>query len=180
MGMVNNLEETPSNDWVSFPGGELEGKAPKTLCSGCRERLKREAAHRASGTARPAPGVLCFNCYRAGLERERAIKAAGELNTASEERFQSALPFEPVDTVRLERLKADRIAVRETMRRGGGQYTDRRRRAQIDARHALQAIFEGVRARRLAAAARDQQIAAAIHAAELQLPEAWLPFVVSR
>jgi hypothetical protein len=167
--MAERHHEAVSTEWVSFPGGELEGKRPKARCSHCRGQLSRKAR-----------AVLCFNCYRADFERERAIKAAGKLDTASEARFQSALPFEPVDTSRLHRLKADRAASREAMRSGAGQYVDRRRRAQIEARHTLQAIFEGVRARRLAASARDQQIAAAVHAAELQLPDAWLPFVIAR
>jgi hypothetical protein len=55
---------------------------------------------------------------------------------------------------------------------GAGRYVDKRRQAQIAARHALQRIAAGVQARGVTLAA--------IHAAELQLPEAWLPFVVSR
>ncbi len=55
---------------------------------------------------------------------------------------------------------------------GAGRYVDKRRQAQIAARHALQQIAAGVQAR--------SATLAAIHAAELQLPEAWIPFVVSR
>ncbi len=187
--MADNLTNMRSDEWVTFPGGELEGRRPKALCAACRERLNREAqcakpsADGFETGRRVSPrrrDVLCFACYRAGLERERALKAAAELDTASEERFQSALPFEPVDTVRLERLKRDRAASRAAVQRPAAHCADRRRRAQIEARRALQSVFEGVRARRVAAAAREQQIAAAIHAAELQLHEAWLPFVVSR
>ena len=58
------------------------------------------------------------------------------------------------------------------MQMGAARYVDKRRQAQIAARHALQQIAEGVQAR--------GATLAAIHAAELQLPEAWLPFVVSR
>jgi hypothetical protein len=149
------------------------------LCPECRERLNRASGKGSADAARFAK-TACFNCYRASLERERAIKAAGELDTSSNERFQWGLPFEPVNTSRLEMLKADRTVAREAIRRGAGQYVDRRRRAQIGARRALQAIFEGVRAQRIAAATREQQIASAVHAAELQLPESWLPFVVAR
>lgn len=168
-----------ADEWVSFPGGELEGRRPKSLCPACRQELKRAAA-----TAEPPrPRPLCFQCYRADLERERALRAAGALDTASEERFQSLLPFEPVNAARLEMLKAERAAAREAMRQGTGRFADRRRQAQIAARHALQRVFAGARARQLTpstAADSERAIASAIHAAELQLPEAWLPFVVSR
>jgi hypothetical protein len=119
--------------------------------------------------ARPSR-TLCFQCYRAELDRERALRAAGDLDTASSERFQSALPFEAVNTSRLERLRAERAASRVTMQAGAGRFVDRRRRAQIAARHALQQIATG----------HYREMAAAVHAAELQLPESWLPFVVSR
>jgi hypothetical protein len=134
---------------------------------------------------------LCFQCYRANLDRERAIRDAGRLDTASEERFQSQLPFEPVDKPRLEMLKVDRARAREAAVVGVGRFADRRRQAQVAARHALQAIAEGLRARRVATSGAsnpsgtgitvaDRELAMAIHAAELQLPDAWLPFVVSR
>ena len=68
---------------------------------------------------------------------------------------------------------------------GVGRFVDKRRQAQIAARHALQAIAAGLRTRQVpewtansADHARLMEIA--IHAAELQLPESWLPFVVSR
>ena len=160
-------------EWVSFPGGELEGKRPKALCATCREALKREATFRFSH-------LLCFECYRADLERVRRLRAAGELDTATDRRFQSQLPFEPVNRARLGMLKAERSAARTVASQGIGQYADARRRAQIDARHALQQIGARLTARQLAPGVRDQAMAAAIHAAELQLPEAWLPFVVSR
>jgi len=56
---------------------------------------------------------------------------------------------------------------------------DRRRHAQIAARHALQAIAEGLKRHQAAEAERARSMAAAIHAAELQLPVSWLPFVVA-
>jgi hypothetical protein len=107
-------------------------------------------------------------------------------------------------------LKVERATARAATRHGMGQFGDRRRKAQIAARHTLQLIFAGVNARRAAQAtqaARATQVAqaaegtlearqthqtmshstgpahiilSAIHAAELQLPESWLPFVVSR
>jgi hypothetical protein len=165
-------------EWITFPGGELEGKRPKAMCRTCREALRRQASGSigASSPSRP----LCFQCYRANLDRERGLQAAGELNTASDARFQSQLPFEPVNRARLEMLKAERSEVRASAVSGNGQYGDKQRHAQIAARHALQAIAAGVKARHLTAILQAQTMAAAAHAAELQLPDAWLPFVVSR
>jgi hypothetical protein len=147
------------------------------MCPACREALKRDAS--APRSSRPSR-LLCFECYRADLDRERALGAAGELDTASDARFQGQLPFEPVNRARLGMLKAERSEARATASRGIGQFADKRRHAQIAARHALQQIVTGLSARQLAPAVREQAMAAAIHAAELQLPEAWLPFVVSR
>ena len=182
--------QVTENDWVTFPGGELEGERPKVLCRTCRERLRRQAAG-LSGASADVGRPLCFQCYRAGLERDRAIKAAGELHTATEARFQSTLPFEPVNRPRLERLRTARADARVVARVGAGKYVDKRRQAQIAARHALQQIAEGLRAR-AARAPIDRTVPGnvtfpyrsaewdAIRAAELQLPDAWLPFVVSR
>ena len=168
--------ETLADEWVRFPGGELEGKRPKALCPTCREALGRTALagprNRRAEQYRP----LCFQCYRADLERDRALLAAGNLDTSSVERLQSQLPLEPVDRARLARLKAERAVVRTST----PSYEARRRHAQIDARHALGQIASGLRARGLAAGDRNRAIFEAIHAAELQLPEAWLPFVVAR
>jgi hypothetical protein len=164
-----------TGEWVSFPGGELEGQRPKAMCPACRDVLNRAAA----SAELYRPRTLCFQCYRAELDRERALKAAGDLDTSSVERFQTALPFEPVNRARLAMLKADRTTARASMRQGTGPFVDKRRQAQIAARHALQRIFAGVSARQ---AGREgaSVIAAATHVAELQLPDAWLPFVVSR
>jgi hypothetical protein len=166
-------------EWVAFPGGELEGKRPKALCAVCREALRRQAASlRQSGAGRVRP--LCFQCYRAELDRERAFQAAGQLNTASDARFQAQLPFEPVNRVRLDMLKAERTSARAASVHGIGEYVDKRRRAQIAARHALQAIAAGLKTRHLPPAVEAGVLAAAAHAAELQLPESWLPFVIAR
>jgi hypothetical protein len=182
--MTHTPAQHQDDEWVTFPGGELEGKRPKVLCAACRDQLKRVAASaRHQGDPRPrehAARTLCFQCYRAELDRDRALKAAGNLDTASDERFQSALPFEPVNRARLDMLKAERGVARAVRRDGVEPYTDRRRQAQIAARHALQAIAAGLKTRPLASSDRERVLASAIHAAELQLPEAWLPFVVSR
>jgi hypothetical protein len=178
--MSTPKHQVVTEEWVTFPGGELEGQRPKALCSACREALRREAAtYGTAGVARRSR-LLCFDCYRADFARSRALKDAGELDTASEARFQTQLPFEPVHRARLDRLKAGRAEARATASRGIGQYADKRRHAQIQARHALQAIAAGLETRRLTPAAQAQTMASAIHAAELQLPEAWLPYVVSR
>ncbi len=165
------------DEWVTFPGGELEGRRPSVLCAACRKALEEAAA---AGGEAPRRAALCFQCYRAALERGRGLKAAGELDTASEARFQCALPFEPVNAARLQTLKAERASARAAASVGAGRYVNRRRDAQIAARHALQAIAAGLKARQAAPSDRARALAAAAHAAELQLPEAWIPFVVSR
>lgn len=166
--MAVGRNQVITDEWVAFRGGELEGQRPKVLCAACREALKREVT-------RP----LCFDCYRADLTRTRALKQAGELDTASDARFQTQLPFEPVNHARLDRLKERRAESRATASQGIGQYADKRRHAQIQARHALQSIAAGLKARHLAPALRAQALASAIHTAELQLPDAWLPYVVA-
>ena len=172
-------KQVTDGEWVSFPGGELEGRRPKVLCPDCRALVNRAAAGDAVLPFRPR--ALCFQCYRAEIERERALKAAGELDTASIERFQSALPFEPVNRPRLEMLKAEHRAVRSADAASPiAKFVDRRRQAQIAARHALQRIAAGLASYRATPSDREREIAAAIHAAELQLPESWLPFVVSQ
>jgi hypothetical protein len=181
--MRDEARESPQiidDEWVTFPGGELEGQPPRALCPACRDALKQAAGARigAAGAVRPRR-TLCFQCYRAGLDRDRMLKAAGTLDTASEARFQSLLPFEPVNRPRLAMLKAERSATRPAVRGAAAASADRRREAQIAARHALQAVASGLRERRLGAGERAVALAAAIHAAELQLPESWLPFVVS-
>jgi hypothetical protein len=171
--------QVAEGEWVAFPGGELEGKRPKAWCPACRDKLKRESASaRRAAPSRPRP--LCFQCYRAELDRERGLQAAGQLNTASAARFQAQLPFEPVNHGRLEMLKAERTSSRLASVQGIGEYVDKRRRAQIAARHALRAIAAGLKARHLPPALEAGVLAAAAHAAELQLPESWLPFVVAR
>ena len=170
-----------AGDWTSLPGGELEAPRPRTLCPSCREWLKTAAT---VGSRAPATELrqkpICFGCYRAELNRERALKAAGQLDTASEARFQCSLPFEPVNRDRLDQLRARRQEARTAERAGVGRFVDKRRQAQIAARHALQDIAEGLRVRGVAVPECHPRSAAAVHAAELQLPDAWIPYVVSR
>ena len=184
--------EVIEGEWVSFPGGELEGQKPRVMCPTCRER-QRAAARAASGSAVPghdrqsggndhggAPSPICFECYRVDLARQRAFHAARNLNTASEARFQGSLPFEPIDRARLERLRAERATVRAAMKVGTARFIDKRRRAQIAARHVLDRLAAGLGSHGASASDRERALADAVHAAELQLPDAWLPFVVSR
>jgi hypothetical protein len=147
---MNGMELVDS-EWVAFPGGELEGRRPAARCPACR--LRQE-------TGGPPARTICFQCYRGELERGRRLKAAARLDTGSDARFQEILPFEPVDRVRLARLQTERAAAGRALVLADdvGSAVERRRRAQIAARHA---------------------VLAAIHAAELQLPESWLPFVVA-
>src|SRR5947208_3961 len=111
--MLASKHQVSTEEWVTFPGGQLEGKRPSVLCSSCRGALKAEATTGGSA-ARPRSALLCFACYRADLVRTRAMKDAGELDTASEPRFQTQLPFEPVNKARLESLKAARASARAT------------------------------------------------------------------
>jgi hypothetical protein len=173
--MSGTRSQDADTEWVAFPGGELEGKRPRVLCAACRASL-------ASGppSAMRTAKTLCFQCYREALGRNRALRAAGQLDTSSEERFQSTLPFESIDRGRLDRLKAERADSRRATDAGIGRYANRRRQAQIAARHALHRLANGLTARELTRGDRARVMAAAIHAAELQLPASWLPFVISR
>ena len=171
-----DIQEPTEKEWVTFPGGELEGQRPKVMCPTCRERLRvaaRTGRNSQSPASGPNPNPICFECYRVDQARERALRAARNLNTASEARFQTTLPFEPVNRARLERLRADRSTARAGLKIGTARFVDRRRQAQIAARHALDRVAAGLHSRGI-------REAEAIHAAELQLPAAWLPFVVSR
>jgi hypothetical protein len=177
-----DVVQTPDGEWVTFPGGELEGKRPKRLCHECRDRLNRAQAGIGPNLVHDSihRQPICFQCYRVELDHEKALKSAGELHTASDARFQYTLPWEPVNVRRLSTLKVERAAARAAVHPGTGRFDDRRRHAQIAARHALQAIAAGLREQRLSADTRERVMAAAMHAAELQLPESWLPFVVGR
>lgn len=181
--MTNRLAEPQvvEGEWVIFPGGELEGKRPRALCPTCRAELHRHAATAPRSGVKSSRRPLCFQCYRTEIVRERALREAGEIDTASEARFQLGLPFEPVNRARLERLRAERQMVQAAARNGVGHYLERGRHAQISARHALQRAAAGFdEAVGRARVEQGQRVAAAIHAAELQLPDSWLPFVMSR
>jgi hypothetical protein len=160
---------TDDDDWLAFHGGELEGRRPTTRCPACRQ-------FRAERTGRRP---LCFHCYRADFERTRALRAAGELQTGSEGRFQFLLPFEPVNRPRLIVLKTQRATARASMRAGSGRFAGRVHLAQIAARRALQ-VGTASRARPTLEPDRNRPWQAAVHADDLRLPESWLPFVVAR
>jgi hypothetical protein len=174
MGLVH---PAVTDESVTVAARELEERRPQAPCPSCREALKREAA--TYGPSGRRSRLLCFDCCRADLERTRAFKAAGELDTASEARFQSQLPFEPVNRSRLEMFKAERSELRAAASRGIGQYVDRQHHAQIEARHALQAIAGSLKDRQLAPAVQVRAMPSVIHA-ELQLHDVLLPFAVSR
>jgi hypothetical protein len=111
----------------------------------------------------------------------RGLRAARDIDTASEARFQALLPFEPINRARLAGLRAERERSQEVDRQGVGLYAHRARRAQMAARRELQRIAAALDdAPGFERSARARMIASAIHAAELQLPDSWLPFVVSR
>jgi hypothetical protein len=179
---IDHVRVANDANWVPFPGGELEGVRAegvraRELCASCRAKRRDIAG------LRPARPALCFQCYRLEFERNQRLKAAGELDTASEARFQSQLPFESVSRSRLARLKTERSADRVKAREGVGLHIEQRRRAQIEARQALAEILHGLKQRGTPSSLRssdDASIVAATRAAEMQLPESWLPFVVSR
>src|SRR5437762_8905113 len=142
--MAVAVNQNAENEWVTLPGGELEGRRPKTLCGPCRMR----------NAAGAPPRAICFECFRADRRRDEALRAAGEFESSSDARFQDGLPFEPVNLPRLQRLKAERIAVRHQASAGIGQYADKRRHAQMAARHALQRIAAELASRQLDSLAR--------------------------
>jgi hypothetical protein len=151
--------EVADSEWVALPGGELEAPRQRALCRACRAALE-EAERRGITVTRGR--TLCFECHRAEARRQRAIEAAGRVFTGSPERLQAGLPFEPVNRARLARLTAERAEARAAQARGVDRFANRRRHAQIEARHALATIARGLRAR------------------DLPLPPSWLPFVVNR
>jgi len=164
-------------EWVPLPGGELEAPRLRALCPACRDARQR-AIQRGQLFRRRQP--LCFACYRADGEHQRRLAAAVVLETASEERFQYTLPFEPVNRARLRQLQATRLAERAAERQGIGRFEDARRQAQIAARHALGRVMEELKTRGALASGRTPLPAHAVRAMELQLPDSWLPFVMSR
>lgn len=167
----------PHQEWIAFPGGELEAPRPKVMCPSCRAEMRRAQLQGTELVRR----TLCFECYKTDLARARAMQIAASLNTASEARFQDGLPFQPVNAARLAALKAERAEARKAEAATTvGPYANRRRDAQIRARHAMAKLAEGLRARQLTPAARRTALTDAAEAAEMQLPESWLPFVVSQ
>lgn len=178
--LQDDILQTVDTEWVAFPGGELEGRLTRALCLDCRNRLARDWEVRRSAGGHSSRRPLCFQCYRAGLAQARALQAAGQRATASEARFQDSLPFDPVNKARLTVLKMERAAARTASLLGPDRFAQQRRRAQIAARQALREVGIELERRRLPIADDLRARAAATHAAELQLPESWLAFVVSR
>src|SRR5262245_59618162 len=115
--------------WMAFPGGELEGARPRALCSACRKALEVRARLSKGNGRSSGKAALCFLCYRAELDRTRALRAAGAFNAASEERFQESLPFEPVNRPRLAMLKAERLQAQAAGPGSVQSFTQRRYRA---------------------------------------------------
>src|SRR5256885_12825523 len=80
--MAHEPDEVAADEWVSFPGGELEGRRPRALCAACREALRRASLR---GSAAPRDQrrarTLCFGCYRAELDRQKAIAARDRKST---------------------------------------------------------------------------------------------------
>jgi hypothetical protein len=177
---IEQTSRIPEIEWMPFPGGELEGSRPRVLCPDCRGRL-----HRAVASRRPevVAATLCFQCYRLDLDRTRQLARAAGLDTASEDRFQTTLPFQPVNRSRLARLTREREAARLAARRGIGAYVEKRRRAQIEARNQLGRVLLEIKHRRhggvqpLGGAPAPEEHRSRMLHADLPLPESWLPFV---
>lgn len=166
-------------EWVPFAGGELEGRRPKVMCPACRTRLREQSRGQSAAEAGSASGSaprLCFECHRVDLARERALLAAGRLDTASDARFQFLLPLAAVDRARLARLDVERRQARVEQARVS-PYVDRRRQAQLKARHALQRLAEGLRARGVLQA--DAGVPAAMSRRTSRGSHARLPFAAS-
>jgi len=181
---IDSASTVPESCWQPFPGGELEGTPATALCPTCRAAARECAGVAHDPVAPERKPALCFECYLRDIRKSRALTAAANLDTASDARFQSSLPFEPVDHARLTRLKAERAVARVSERKGIGAYIEKRRRAQIEARHALATIVQGLKQRRLTTIGnRSERVvprtAAAVRLSS-QLPESWLPFVVAR
>ena len=66
-GAVNELVE---NEWVALPGGELEGRRPKTLCGPCRVR-------KAAGAS---PRAICFECFAPTVDARRQSRPLASSN----------------------------------------------------------------------------------------------------
>ncbi len=115
------------DEWVSFPGGELEGRRPTATCHSCQER---KARFRYRGVVKAdRVHTLCFQCYRTELDRARASRL-----------------------VNTDPLPARGSVIRFPSGNADPKYAEldlRRRRAQIAARHA----------------------------ADLEYPYSWRPFV---
>jgi len=91
MFIPRTINQPVDGEWVTFKGGELEGRRPKALCPACRAQLARLArGHQAPSRLESRP--ICFECYRVDLERQRALQAAGQLDTASVEVFGNDTP----------------------------------------------------------------------------------------
>ena len=133
------------------------------------------ACGRRRGSAVPDARALCASSATARKSTASArSRRRGSSTPARWSASRSALPFEPVNRPRLEMLKVERATARAhtlATHRPVAKFADRRRQAQIAARHALQRIAAGARDRiERRRADREREMAAAIHAAELQLP----------
>ncbi len=171
VSQASHVSDLQTVDWVAFPGGELEGPPPAGRCAACR---------RLGGGRLHGRQPVCFQCYRDGQRREQLIREAAQRETTSEAQFQWTLPFEPVNARRLESLKALRATARASQPGSISGFADRRHRAQIAARHMLQMLEAGLQSEPALARNGPRALAAAAHVAELQFPDAWLPFVVAR
>lgn len=112
-------------DWIAFPGGELEGPRPNVLCAKCLTRGETERR------------TLCFACYRAHFERQRAIETVlSRVVAPADDPTAGELPPRAARSPAVVRqFRPTRATGCEDPRYAA--FAHRRRRAQIAARHAL-------------------------------------------
>ena len=88
--MAAVLNQTTENEWVTLPGGELEGRRPKTLCGPCRVRKAAGAPARAicfekssEINAPPKPRTKAYTIIEPLIESRRSMPNAGNTTLAS-------------------------------------------------------------------------------------------------
>jgi hypothetical protein len=76
-------------------------------------------------------------------------------------------------------LRVERVAARVAAQAGPERFENRVHQAQIASRRVLQALGQRLEVRGTERGERERLMASAAHAAELQLPDSWLPDVVT-
>ena len=143
---------------LRFPGGELEGPRPKGLCPACRLRAFRASASQGSGRLErrrtrvpaPSPWARASSPYLFPvLSRRPGARAGVAGGPQPQHRVRGALSR--LAAVRAGEPRAARAPARgrwaSDRRSAAARFADKRRHAQIAARHALDRIAAGLRSR---------------------------------